>query len=127
MQRALVCGAGGFIGSHLVKRLKRAGFWVRGVDMKYPEFADTAADDFAIGDLRDRGFCRDMVICPARCGRSSGTPASTSPRSGWIAASTRHSPEPVRTAASSGAARPIRKASSSRLPGSDGWNTPFAP
>ena len=61
MQRALVCGAGGFIGSHLVKRLKRDGLWVRGVDMKYPEFADTAADDFAVGDLRDRGFCRDVV------------------------------------------------------------------
>ena len=61
MQRALVCGAGGFIGSHLVKRLKRDGWWVRGVDLKYPEFADTAADDFAIGDLRDPGFCRDAV------------------------------------------------------------------
>lgn len=61
MRRALVCGAGGFIGSHLVKRLKRDGLWVRGVDLKHPEFADTAADDFAIGDLRDQGFCRDVV------------------------------------------------------------------
>jgi GDP-D-mannose 3', 5'-epimerase len=61
MQRALVCGAGGFIGSHVVKRLKRDGLWVRGVDLKYPEFADTAADDFAIGDLRDQGFCRGVV------------------------------------------------------------------
>lgn len=53
---ALVCGAGGFIGSHLVKRLKKDGFWVRGVDMKYPEFSETAADDFVIGDLRDPRF-----------------------------------------------------------------------
>lgn len=49
---ALVCGAGGFIGSHLVKRLKREGFWVRGVDLKYPEFSPPVADDFVIGDLR---------------------------------------------------------------------------
>lgn len=51
---ALVCGAGGFIGGHLVKRLKREGFWVRGVDLKHPPFAPTAADDFQIGDLRDQ-------------------------------------------------------------------------
>ena len=42
---ALVCGAGGFIGNHLVDRLKREGFWVRGVDLKYPEFSPTSADD----------------------------------------------------------------------------------
>lgn len=53
-KRALVCGAGGFIGSHLVKNLKRDGFWVRGVDLKYPEFSPTAADDFVIADLCDR-------------------------------------------------------------------------
>ncbi|WP_342733638.1 NAD-dependent epimerase/dehydratase family protein [Bradyrhizobium sp. B117] len=58
---ALVCGAGGFIGSHLVKRLKREGFWVRGVDLKYPLFAETEADDFAIGDLRDQSFCRQII------------------------------------------------------------------
>lgn len=52
MKKALVYGAGGFIGSHLVKRLKEDGFWVRGVDLKYPEFWDTYADDFVIGDLR---------------------------------------------------------------------------
>ncbi len=51
---ALVCGAGGFIGSHLVKRLKREGFWVRGVDLKFPSFSDTDADDFIVGDLRDQ-------------------------------------------------------------------------
>ena len=61
MQTALVCGAGGFIGSHLVKRLKADGFWVRGVDLKLPGFGDTAADDFAIGDLRDPGFCRAVA------------------------------------------------------------------
>ena len=53
MKTALVLGAGGFIGSHLVKRLKSEGFWVRGVDLKYPEFEKTAADDFLIYDLRD--------------------------------------------------------------------------
>jgi nucleoside-diphosphate-sugar epimerase len=57
-KRALVCGAGGFIGSHLVKRLKNEGFWVRGVDLKYPEFAKTEADDFVIGDLRNPEVCR---------------------------------------------------------------------
>jgi GDP-D-mannose 3', 5'-epimerase len=58
---ALVCGAGGFIGSHLVKRLRSGGFWVRGVDLKYPEFSETAADDFVIADLRDGQNCRAAV------------------------------------------------------------------
>lgn len=58
MKKALVCGAGGFIGSHLVKRLKKEGFWVRGVDLKYPEFSETEADDFVIGDLRNPEICR---------------------------------------------------------------------
>lgn len=53
MKTALVCGAGGFIGSHMVKRLKNEGYWVKGVDLKYPEFSPTEADDFMIGDLRD--------------------------------------------------------------------------
>jgi len=57
-KRALVCGAGGFIGSHLVKRLKQEGFWVRGVDLKYPEYSQTEADDFIIGDLRDISLCK---------------------------------------------------------------------
>jgi GDP-D-mannose 3', 5'-epimerase len=52
MLRALVCGAGGFIGGHLVQRLKTEGYWVRGVDLKMPEFNMTAADDFVVGDLR---------------------------------------------------------------------------
>jgi len=53
MKTALVCGAGGFIGAHLVKRLKREGYWVRGVDLKFPPFSETEADDFIQGDLRD--------------------------------------------------------------------------
>jgi GDP-D-mannose 3',5'-epimerase len=53
---ALVLGAGGFIGSHLVKKLKVEGYWVRGVDLKYPEFSQTEADEFIIGDLRDVRF-----------------------------------------------------------------------
>ncbi len=57
MQQAVVCGAGGFIGSHLVKRLKREGFWVRGVDLKEPEFASTEADEFLKLDLRQPAAC----------------------------------------------------------------------
>ena len=53
MKSALVCGAGGFIGSHMVRRLKKEGYWVRGVDLKYPEFSETEADEFIIGDLTD--------------------------------------------------------------------------
>jgi GDP-D-mannose 3', 5'-epimerase len=61
MKRALVCGAGGFIGSHLVARLKSEGFWVRGADLKHPEFSSTLADDFLIGDLRDPVVCRRVA------------------------------------------------------------------
>jgi nucleoside-diphosphate-sugar epimerase len=61
MKKALVCGAGGFIGSHLVNRLKREGFWVRGVDLKHPEFSETTADDFILGDLRDPLVARAAV------------------------------------------------------------------
>ena len=61
MRTTLVCGAGGFIGSHLVKRLKREGFWVRGVDLKFPEFGETEADDFMIADLREPENCRDLI------------------------------------------------------------------
>jgi GDP-D-mannose 3',5'-epimerase len=61
MKLALVGGAGGFIGSHLVQRLKSEGFWVRGVDLRFPEFAPTEADDFVIGDLREPDFCRATV------------------------------------------------------------------
>ena len=66
---ALVCGAGGFIGGHLVRRLKDDGFWVRGVDLKFHEFSETEADDFVVGDLRDQGFwCYHILnigFCPA--------------------------------------------------------------
>jgi len=59
--RALVTGAGGFIGYHLVNRLKQEGYWVRGVDLKYPEFGKTSADEFIIGDLRITDFCQEIM------------------------------------------------------------------
>jgi nucleoside-diphosphate-sugar epimerase len=58
---AVVCGAGGFIGSHLVKRLKKEGCWVRGVDLKRPEFSPTMADEFLLLDLRDQPNCERTV------------------------------------------------------------------
>ena len=58
---ALVLGAGGFIGSHMVKRLRKEGYWVRGVDLKYPEFSDTEANEFVQGDLRDPDFVRRVI------------------------------------------------------------------
>ena len=61
MKKALVCGAGGFIGNHLVNRLKNERYWVRGVDLKYNEFQDTIADDFVIGDLTDPQLCRTVI------------------------------------------------------------------
>lgn len=61
MKRAVVCGAGGFIAGHLVKRLKRDGYWVRGVDIKEPDFAPTAADEFRLLDLRDMEQCREAL------------------------------------------------------------------
>ena len=51
-KRILVCGAGGFIGGHLVKRLKTEGYWVRGADIKEHEFAESAADEFLLCDLK---------------------------------------------------------------------------
>ncbi|HUA78250.1 MAG TPA: NAD-dependent epimerase/dehydratase family protein [Acetobacteraceae bacterium] len=64
MTSALVCGAGGFIGSHLVRRLKAEGAWVRGVDLKRPEFRETEADEFVIGDLRDPALCAAVTDRP---------------------------------------------------------------
>src|SRR5882724_7136330 len=64
MKTALVCGAGGFIGNHLVKQLKRDRFWVRGVDLKYPDFDHTETDEFVIADLRDQSLCRSVVDRP---------------------------------------------------------------
>lgn len=64
MKTALICGAGGFIGSHLVKKLHTEGFWVRGVDLKYPEFSETAADDFKLLDLRIAKNCTEALCHP---------------------------------------------------------------
>jgi GDP-D-mannose 3', 5'-epimerase len=61
MKRAVVFGAGGFIGSHLVRRLKQEGFHVRGVDLHTPEFSGTRADEFLIGDLREKEFVSKAV------------------------------------------------------------------
>lgn len=61
MGKAIVFGAGGFIGSHLVRHLKREGHWVRGVDLVAPPYRETSADDFILGDLRDASFCRSVI------------------------------------------------------------------
>ena len=58
---ALVLGAGGFIGSHMVKRLREEGYWVRGVDLKHPEFSSTRANEFILGDLRDVSFVKRVL------------------------------------------------------------------
>jgi len=65
MKKALVCGAGGFIGGHLVKRLKSEGYWVRGVDIKKHEYCSSLADEFILGDLREQKVCRAITndIC----------------------------------------------------------------
>lgn len=64
MKTILVCGAGGFIGGHLIMRLKRNGHWVRGVDLKHHEFIDLPADEFVIGDLREQSVCREVLDRP---------------------------------------------------------------
>ena len=61
MKTALVTGAGGFIGHHLVSRLKADGFWVRGVDIKHPEFEETRADEFLVLDLRRWENCLEST------------------------------------------------------------------
>ena len=61
VKKALVLGAGGFIGSHMVKRLKKDGYWVRGVDLKSPEYSKTEADEFDYGDLRDPSFVKRVL------------------------------------------------------------------
>jgi len=61
MKRILVAGAGGFIGGHLVERLKQEGYRVRGVDLKHHEYSKLPADEFVIGDLRDQAICAQVV------------------------------------------------------------------
>lgn len=63
-KKALVLGAGGFIGNHLVKRLKSEGYWVRGVDLKLPEFSSSEADEFVIGDLRNPSLVSKVMYSP---------------------------------------------------------------
>lgn len=61
MKKALVCGGGGFIGNHMVSRLKREGVWVRAVDLKHPDFSQSEADEFVIADLRERSACNACI------------------------------------------------------------------
>ena len=61
LKKALVLGGGGFIGSHLVKKLKYEGYWVRAVDLKFPEYWQTQADDFIQGDLKDKDICNQAL------------------------------------------------------------------
>jgi nucleoside-diphosphate-sugar epimerase len=61
VKRALVCGAGGFIGGHLARRLRDEGYWVRGVDLKQHEYAETPAHEFVQADLRDPRVCAEVV------------------------------------------------------------------
>ncbi len=68
MKKVLVLGAGGFIGSHLVKKLKENGYWVRGVDLKYPEHWETFTNQFVIGDLRDQRFVESIFKLESRGG-----------------------------------------------------------
>lgn len=64
MKTVLVCGAGGFIGGHLVKQLRNEGYWVRGVDQKYHEYVESPANDFVKGDLRDPQLVKQVVDQP---------------------------------------------------------------
>ena len=64
MKKVLICGAGGFIGGHLVKKLKRQGHWVRGVDLKMHEYSKSPADEFIIGDLTEQSFVKKCVDQP---------------------------------------------------------------
>jgi nucleoside-diphosphate-sugar epimerase len=72
MKTALVCGAGGFIGSHMVKRLKKEGYWVRGVDLKRPEYSQSEADHFVVGDLRNPEFVSRVTFAPNQSDMYSG-------------------------------------------------------
>lgn len=72
MKKALVLGAGGFIGSHMVKRLKSEGYWVRGVDLKHPEFSTSEADEFIVADLRDQDVVRRVIAFMGELGNYYG-------------------------------------------------------
>ncbi len=61
MKKALICGAGGFIGTHLTRKLKKEGYWVRGVDIKKPDFSKSASDEFILLDLRERKNCQKAL------------------------------------------------------------------
>lgn len=67
MKTALVLGATGFIGHHMVKQLKKEGYWVRGVDLKYPEYENTVADHLVIRDLRDYGTVKEIIGYAGSC------------------------------------------------------------
>ena len=64
MKKALVCGGGGFIGGHLIKRLKKEGYWVRGVDIKYHEYVESPAADFVKADLRNPNLVGKVIDQP---------------------------------------------------------------
>lgn len=66
MKKALVMGGGGFIGSHMVKRLKSEGFWVRATDLKYPDFSHSEADDFVLADLREPASVSKVMFAPGQ-------------------------------------------------------------
>jgi nucleoside-diphosphate-sugar epimerase len=68
MKTALVLGAGGFIGNHMVKRLKSEGYWVRGVDIKYPEFSETQADEFIVRDLSEYENIKKVILFKGTAG-----------------------------------------------------------
>ena len=61
-KKAVVLGAGGFIGGHLVNRLKKEGYYVNGADLKNNEYGNNAADAFKIGDLREVDFCESSCL-----------------------------------------------------------------
>ena len=90
--RVLVTGAGGFIGHHLVKRLKAEGYWVRGVDIKEPEFEPTAADEFELLDLR---FWHNTLQATSHMTRSSTWPPT------WVASATSPQSWPILLATTS--------------------------
>jgi nucleoside-diphosphate-sugar epimerase len=109
MKRALVCGAGGFIGGHLVNKLKREGYWVRGVDVKEHEFAPTRADDFLLLDLREPHNCWKALNLAPGGRRPDLEPVAESPP-GYSAESSRTFDEVYQLAADMGGMGFIRSA-----------------